>query len=202
MSGKRGALIALAGPDGVGKTTVARTLLDGHQGPTGYVHFRPPMGGSLASGPPALAVAGPPKDFGGESPLDVITGWLRLFRSLGSFWLGYLRTVRPAVRKGALVVADRWAYGYIVQPRALKYYGPTWLARWAVARMPRPHVLAVLQAPPDVVHARKDQLTLEQIRSELTAWAELPCHDPMFVDANQPPAQVAGVIRERLEARG
>lgn len=200
MTRSRGALVALAGPDGVGKTTVARTLLDGHAGPTGYVHFRPPMNGALEDGPPVVGIEGPPKEFGSETTLDVVVGWIRLFRSLGSFWVGYLRTVRPAIKTGALVVADRWAYGYIVQPRALKFYGPPWLARWAVDKMPKPNVLAVLQAPPDVVHARKDQLTLEQIESELTAWAELPCHDPVFVDANQPPALVAGAIRARLDS--
>lgn len=202
MTPPRGALIALAGPDGVGKTTIAKTLLDGHAGPTAYVHFRPPIRGALQTGPPLIPVEGPPKDFGTESGLDIVVGWARLFRSFASFWAGYLRTVRPAIQGGALVVADRWAYGYIVQPRALKFYGPNWLARWVVGRMPKPNVLAVLQAPPDVVHARKDHLTLQQITEELAAWAELPCHDPLFVDANQTPERVAGAIQARLNGNG
>ena len=196
-----GGLVALTGPDGVGKTTVARALLDDHEGPTGYVHFRPPTRGALEPGPPAHSVPSPPKDFGPERWWNVAGGWARLGRSFVRFWAGYLGTVRPAVRRGALVVADRWVYGYVVQPRALKFYGPDWLARLVVAWMPRPDAVAVLLAPPAVVQARKDELTLPEIEAELARWRDFHLHDPFLVDATHMPAEIAATIRQRLQGQ-
>ena len=51
------------------------------------------------------------------------------------FWVSYLATVRPSVKHGALVVADRWAYVYIAQPFAARYYGPNALARAGVTKV-------------------------------------------------------------------
>ena len=52
---RRGALVILVGPDGVGKTTVARALGAAYDGPSGYFHFVPPIGGRLSADPPAGA---------------------------------------------------------------------------------------------------------------------------------------------------
>lgn len=74
--------------------------------------------------------------------------------------LGYLVRIRPAVRQGALVMGDRWAYGYLVQPRALKFYGPVWMARLAVRLLPQPEVVVNLVAPAEVIRSRKAELSL------------------------------------------
>jgi len=39
------------------------------------------------------------------------------------------------------VVADRWIYGYVVQPAALRFYGPSWLALAALRVLPRPNLV-------------------------------------------------------------
>ena len=52
----RGYLVAIVGPDGVGKTTLARGLLNAWDGPSRYVHFRPPLLGPLAESPTESAV--------------------------------------------------------------------------------------------------------------------------------------------------
>ncbi len=198
-SGRDGALIALVGPDGVGKTTIARSLLSSYPGSsTGYVHFRPPLTGALPPVPPPEGVA-PPKVFGKPSPTRMVAGWIRLIRSLTRFWVGYVRTVRPALRRGALVVADRWGYGYVAQPLALKFYGPDWLARLFVCALPKPDLLAVLTAPPDVVHARKRDLTVPEIEAELHAWQSLSCHGAVEFDSTAPPDEIAQRILAHLE---
>jgi thymidylate kinase len=189
-SSRLGRLVILVGPDGVGKTTVARAVIEHHSGPAAYFHFLPPVFGPLARAP-ALGSIPPPKAGGRRSR---VIGWIRLFRSAARCWAGYLRTVRPALKRSWLVIGDRWMYGYLVQPEALKFSGPERLARMVVSLSPRPHLIVNLSAPPDVIHVRKQELTLSQIEHELLAWSLLPVQNMHTVDATRPPHRIADEI--------
>lgn len=46
-----GTFIVIVGPDGVGKTTVARAIIDQHQGPSAYFHFLPTGAGGMSLRP-------------------------------------------------------------------------------------------------------------------------------------------------------
>ena len=190
-----GRFIVVVGPDGVGKTTVARTLLERAEGPTGYVYFRPPLSGSL----PALPPTGP-RPRGNKNPprQAAVRGWLRLLKNLVWFWVGYLRTVRPLVRAGGVVVGDRWGYGYVIQPGPLRFYGPAGLARLGVRLLPQPDLVVNLTAPPDVVVARKDELTAEEVAAELQVCLRLPVRRLETVAATGSAAQIVDEIVERL----
>lgn len=185
---RRGAFIALVGPDGVGKTTVACALVERYDGPTGYFHFRPPLLRPLAVRPPAHAP--PPPSRGAPSGSRVL-GWLRLVRSVVGFWLGYLTRVRPALDAGALVIGDRCGYGYVVHPHALRFYGPARAARLAVRALPRPSLVVNLHAAPALIQQRKRELTTAEIERELAAWAALPVCGVRTYDAAEPPAVIA-----------
>ena len=113
-------------------------------------------------------------------------------------WGGYLSTVRPALKRGSLVIGDRWMYGYLVQPDALRFRGPDFLARTIVRLLPRPHVIVNLAAPPDVIRARKQELTLPQIEHELMAWSLLPLPNVQTVDGTRSPQVIAGEILGRF----
>lgn len=191
----RGALVVLVGPDGVGKTSVAETLADQYPGPTGYVHFRPPIWGRLPARPGGSNAPPPPKAT--SSGLRAM-GWLRLIRSVGAFSLGFWLTIRRATEKGTLVIGDRWMYGYLVQPTALKFYGPPRLARLALRLVPRPDLVANLAAPAEVVYGRKQELTLSEIRRELQAWASLPITRMKTFSTEEPPERVARRILGEL----
>jgi thymidylate kinase len=190
-----GAFVVLVGPDGVGKSTVARALMAQHGGPSAYFHFAPPVFGRLATALPSGA-AGPPKARGTTG--SRFLGWLRLARSFARFWTGYLVAIRPALRRGTLVVGDRWAYGYIVQPGALRFHGPRALARAVVRLLPRPDLVVNLRAPAGVIRGRKDELTLAEIEAELAAWATLPEARLRTVDATATPDAVATAILREL----
>ena len=99
--GTGGRFVVIVGPDGVGKSTVARVLLRTVDQPTGYFHFRPPMSRDLPAGPPEEMDPAIDKGSPGGS---MVMGWVRLLRNLVRFWVGYLVSVRPAVRSGSLVV--------------------------------------------------------------------------------------------------
>ena len=112
--------------------------------------------------------------------------------------MGYLATVRPALKQGWLIVGDRWMYGYLVQPHALKFQGPDALARAVLRLLPRPHLIVNLAAPPDVIRERKQELSLSQIEQELRAWSSLRVANVRTFDATQLPSESAAEILATL----
>jgi thymidylate kinase len=141
----------------------------------------------------------PSPDKGSPNGFRVL-GWIRIARNLTRFWAGYLVRVRPAIRAGCLVVGDRWAFGYLVQPAALKFYGPRWLARLILNLLPKPDLVANLTAPTEVVHQRKTELTEAEIAAELTAWHDLPVKTLHSFDTEALPEEIAANILNKLQS--
>jgi len=185
-----GRFIVLVGPDGVGKTTVARALIAHHRGPAGYFHFLPPLCGPLLRAPGDHSIPPPKAARSGSHVL----GGIRLMRNATRCWVAYLRTVRPALKRSWLVVGDRWMYGYLVQPYALKFYGPNVLARAILRLLPRPHLIVNLSAPPHLIRERKQELTLAQIEQELLAWSSLRLPNFRTLDATGSPQTIVDEI--------
>ena len=189
-----GRFVGLIGPAGVGKTAVASALLQHHRGRAAYFHFVPPMRGPLVESLGSQSTP-PPKAAPSRS---TITGSLRLLRNATRCWVGYLRTVRPALNQNWLIVGDRWMYGYLVQPEPLRFHGPGFLARAVIRLLPRPHLVVNLSAPPQIIRERKQELTLSQIEQELIAWSSLRVHNVHTVDATRQPSDIASDILAML----
>lgn len=85
-------------------------------------------------------------------------------------------------------------YGYLVQPYALKFYGPDVLARAIVRLLPRPHLIVNLSAPPHLIRERKQELTLAQIEQELLAWSSLRLPNLHTLDATGSPQAIVEEI--------
>jgi thymidylate kinase len=198
VSDAPGRFVVLVGPDGVGKTSVARALLDHYRGPAAYFHFLPPLDG-LWPAAPGTASAPLPKARGGGS---VMLGWIRLVRNAVRCWAGYLKSVRPALKRGLLIVGDRWMYGYVVQPEAMKFHGPSLFARAMLRLLPRPHLVVNLAAPPLVIRGRKQELTVSEIEQELRAWSSLRVPNLKTLDATRSPEAIAVDILAALGSTG
>lgn len=181
----RGCFAVVVGPDGVGKTTFSSALL-ALQGDSGrYFHFRPPVKGGLHRVIPETAAM--PKH---QSPVFAPAGWLRLAVAVPRFWLGFLASVLPELRRGGFVLADRWAFGYLAQPLSLRFAGPAGLARVALALMPKPDIVFNLAASSEVILSRKAELTERAINEELSAWKTIPGR-VVTLDARQSPEELA-----------
>jgi thymidylate kinase len=125
-------------------------------------------------------------------------GWLRLLRSFVLFWVGFTRTVRPALKGGTLVVGDRWAYSYLVQPGPLRFRGPKWLAAWAIRALPQPDLVVNLTATVEVILERKRELSPEEVAAELVAWSSLPLPQLLTLDASRDVVDIVADIEAAL----
>lgn len=191
--------VVVGGPDGVGKTTLAAALANRWPGPTAYFHFCPHLGEPLGEIPDHAPPPPPPK---APRQGSVLLGWVRLGRNLLRFWAAYLTRIRPATRRGTLVIGDRWAYGYVTQPYGLRFYGPSLLARLAVRWFPQPDYLLNLRAPPTVIHERKQELGRSEIADELKRWSTITTRRRVEVDATRTPPELAEELIVSFQVAG
>ncbi len=169
--GRRGVSVALLGPDGAGKSTLAAALVA-----TPALRGRSVYAGlyGAAAPRPSLPVPG-----------------LRLGARLAHLWRLRLRAAAWRAR-GRVVVFDRHGLDAAAAP-ARPRGGPARRARRRLlaAALPSPDVLVVLDAPAEVLLARKgehDVPTLEAQRARYRALADRP--GAAVVDASRDPEAV------------
>ena len=192
-AGRRGAFLVIVGPDGSGKTTLARALLTRVGSRGRYFHFIPSPLHTLERSPPDDASL---VDKGRERGSRMV-GLLRIGRNLMRAWISYVLAIRPAVRSGSIVVGDRWLYGYAAQPLALKFYGPEWVARLMLRLMPQPDLVLVLDAPAEVIRERKAELAVTEIEAERRQWARIRGRT-LTLDATRPAEELADQMLNQI----
>jgi hypothetical protein len=165
-SGRRGIKVALLAPDGAGKST----LSDGIEGefyfPVRTIH----MGLYQASRPR------------GRRHLPGIG----LATQLSTQWIGWLKGTYHQ-RRGRLVLYDRYAYDALL-PTRFRYSRRGRARRWLLARAcPAPDLVVFLDAPGEVLHARKGEKTVELLESQRRAYRTLLARIPRaaVVDASR-----------------
>ena len=178
---RRGLSIALLGPDGAGKSTLAKSIEKRFFLPVRLIY----MGSGEGGGNPWLARLRVP---GLGRPGRLLLLWARFLRSQWD----------KAV--GRLVVFDRYTYdAYLPQGKGVTW--PYRLTRWLHARAcPSPDLVLILDAPGTVMYERKreqDPVGLENQRQyylQLQQW--LP--RVQVVDATQTLDQVQAEVLSRI----
>ena len=217
--GSRAFTVALIGPDGSGKTTLARRLEQELPMPAHYLY----MGVSAESSDRMLPTTrlvhalkrrrgAAPDTAGRPDPADVekqrpkgaakrakraVRSGLRLANQLSEESYRHLLAWRQ-VRRGAIVLFDRHYfsdyYAYDIangarRPLSRRVHG------WALRRVyPRPDLVVYLDAPAEVLLARKGEGTLEALDRRRGDYLELARVTPNFevVDVTRPLDDVAG----------
>jgi thymidylate kinase len=112
---------------------------------------------------------------------------------LGLWWadftvFGYLLDVYPRLVGSTLVLLDRYYQDLLVHPHGYRYGGPLWLARLVGRFVPRPHLVILLDAPAEVIQARKPELPFEETARQREAYLEVVegLFNAHVVDTSQP----------------
>lgn len=189
-------LIAFLGCDGSGKSAViagvaARLRADGANVACG--HWRP-VAFAAGRGESARHTADDPHGQEARGLVGSIAklGWLWL-----NWWVGWFRFVGRQSQAG-VVLFDRYHADLLVDPVRYRYGGPSALARLASRLMPQPDLVCFLDAPPEVLLARKQEVAPEALRRARDAYLRLAQSHPRFrvIDASRPLEQV---VREVID---
>jgi thymidylate kinase len=174
--------VVLLGPDGAGKSSVISGLME-RLNPAGLAvkmrHLKPRMVAQLRGQPITIVVdphAMPPR--GAFLSLVKIAVWLM------EEWFFTLFQEKSRT----LLICDRYYHDLLVDPVRFRFGAPMWTARLIGSLMPRPKLWILLNAPADVLQARKQEVapeeTARQVGAYLTFVRSQPKH--VIVDASQP----------------
>lgn len=133
----------------------------------------------------------------GQEPRDVLTSILKLGWLWLNWWIAWWRFLRRASKNG-VVLFDRFHADLLVDPLRYRYGGPIWLARLASQMMPQPDYIVFLDADPDLLLARKQEVSRDALMRSRSLYLGLSSSHPQLVvvDASQ---RLPEVIRDVIE---
>jgi thymidylate kinase len=200
-----GLMIALLGVDGAGKSTVmaqiGQDLSPAFRG-TKLYHRRP-----LVSARGWRERLRPGKK---DEDKHIVDAHAQPYRDLATslaklgFWwvdyvlLGYMVDIFPRLVHSSLVLFDRYYDDLLVYPKRYRYGGPLWLARFVGRLIPRPHLVFLLDAPPEVIQVRKQEVPFEETARQREAYLEVVKSLPNghVVDASKPLSDVVTEVED------
>ncbi|MGH7492782.1 MAG: hypothetical protein ACREOO_10345 [bacterium] len=215
--------VALIGPDGAGKTTIARMIEKSFPAPVTYLYMGVAVDSSNValpttrlmeylkrrrrkeSGVAPLKNLPPTAHRNGKSKRSgKLRAVLRLLNRLTEEWYRQFLSWKYR-RQGRIVLYDRhYKFDFELDksstPAEQRRF-TDWLHRWCLENLyPRPDLVVYLDAPAEVLFARKGEYTLEWLESRRQAFICQGKQTPNFVqiDATQPLESVYANVTERI----
>jgi thymidylate kinase len=190
---RRGKVIVLVGPDGAGKSTVARILRE-HLGPERQVlhlHHRP--GRILPVSQETRADVTQPHS---KSPYIWPVSVAKVLFLFVDFVVGH-HCARRFANRGGWVIWERGWWDLAVDPLRYRMRAHPRLVPFLGERLASPDHSVLLEAPPALIHSRKTELALEEIVKQQEEWTRLKERIPLDrVDASQSIDRLAEEVRD------
>ncbi len=176
--------IAFLGCDGSGKSAVICGVTERVKSAGVTVihgHWRPTLKSAGGGGGAAA------DDPHGQKPRGSFSSILKLGWLWLSWWVGWLRFLRGSSASG-VVLFDRYHADLLVDPVRYRYGGPMWLARLVCRLMPQPAIVFFLDAAPEVLLSRKQEVGKEALEESRRRYLALAKSHPRFrvIDASRP----------------
>lgn len=188
--------IVFLGPDGSGKSSVierAIPCLAPAFRRTSSSHLRPHFGRKITNRSP---VTNPHS----QAPRSLIASVAKVFYFWCDYFFGWWLTIWVNLVSSTFVVYDRYYYDLLVDPRRYRYSGPMSLARWIGQWIPQPDLILLLDAPPEVLRSRKQEVSFEETGRQRKAYLKLVRNmkNGIIIDASQPLEKVIVDVNEAV----
>lgn len=199
-------VFAVMAPDGTGKTTFLDALLgelsfyyvnDENDHRFHVYHFRPEILPNLGQVGEKAGVMKQDTNFTDPhraNPANPFSSLLRIAYYTLDYIIGWQKCVRNDVHYDRYTVFDRYSYDFIVDPLRTKLKLPMWVRRLFVRLTPQPRIVFLLEASPEVIYARKKELTIDEIRRQSIAYKKLALSNPdkfKIINAEKSPKEMA-----------
>lgn len=186
--------VVFLGPDGSGKSTVLAKI-EQDLAPafrlTKRYHLRPffgrPQGNGISNSDPHA------------NPLrDVFSSLIKLSLWWLDFTIGYFMDVFPRLVSSTFVLFDRYYCDLSVDQKRYRYGGPRWLVTLIGKLIPRPNIVILLQAPVEVIQARKQEVSKDELIRQMSVYKKLLRRMPegYLVDSSKPLSEVVAIVEE------
>lgn len=189
--------VCILGPDGAGKSTVIHEVEARLQYTTKFVELRHLKPRILLK--PAPSAVGPVTDPHANKPRSPLASCVKLVVWLAELWLDAFVSGKKNL---TLRIYDRYFHDLLVDPRRYRYGGPMTFARLVAALVPQPDQWILLDAPTEVLQARKQEVTAEETARQREAYVRFvkSRQHSTIVDASQPLERVAADTTEAILA--
>ena len=171
----------ILGPDGAGKSSVIDGLMGTLEcgGRTVKMrHLKPRFVAQLRNQPVIIVV-----DPHGKPPRGALLSLVKIVVWLFEEWYADLFHER----KETVLICDRYYHDLLVDPKRYRFGAPLWMAQLVGRLMPQPKLWILLNAPAEVLQARKQEVTPDETARQCNAYLafvhKLPEH--RIVDASQ-----------------
>jgi thymidylate kinase len=186
--------VVILGPDGAGKSSVIGGLLERLSPERRIVtmrHLKPRLVADLRGQPSVLVV-----DPHGKPPrgafLSLLKIWVWLIEEWYEFFFYEKRTM--------LMICDRYYHDLLIDPMRYRFGAPMWMARLVGSLMPKPRLWVLLNAPPDVLQTRKQEVAPEETARQCVAYLTFIRKQRYHtvVDATQPMRDVIAEVEQAI----
>jgi thymidylate kinase len=174
--------IVILGPDGAGKSSVIEGLmrkLNSQRSIAEMRHLKPRI--AMRRRGEGVTINPDPH---GQTPRSALTSIAKIFVWLLEEWFAALFLNK----RKSLLICDRYYHDLLIDPIRYRYGGPMWIARLIGKLMPQPGLWVLLDAPAEVLRARKQEVsfseTMRQRQEYMTFVRKQRKH--VIVDASKP----------------
>lgn len=187
-----GLSIAFLGPDGSGKSAVIAEVSQQLAPAFRQVEYRHLRPGRLGKQTGHTIVTDPHA----QPPRGMLGSLAKLLHFWGRYWNGTLFWLYPARVRSTLVLFDRYFQDLQADPKRYRYSASLAPARILGHWLPQPDMVFILDAPPEALQARKQEVPFAESARQRGAYLKLACEfrQASVVDAAQPLEQVVATI--------